>query len=231
MAFLALVALLPLALLIALLWRAEPGDFPAAIEIGGMLVRFTTVDRLSYQLAMIAIVVGVLAGLIGIWLPGAGIFTRILSSAGLVFLGSVLTLVAEPAHAHGPQANGLESRARLPQTLTQNLFRFFIAHLLVHLALAGRPGREWKREHQGARYVGLVHDHGPRRQDGRAKSETPGHEAVFGAIGLGRVEAPDNPDGGVGDQPALDLAGRSAGRRSESPRGFAPARQYRAARH
>ncbi len=93
MTFLALVALLPLVLLIVLLWRAEPGDFPAEIEIGGLLVRFTTIDRLSYQLAMIAIVVGVLAGLIGIWLPGADIFTRILSSAGLVFLGSVLTLV------------------------------------------------------------------------------------------------------------------------------------------
>lgn len=92
MSMLILVALVPLILLGVFSLRAANGSYPDEFELGGIIVRFSAIDRISYLIAIVAIVVGVVAGLASIWLPRGAIFGRLAASGGLLFVGSLLTL-------------------------------------------------------------------------------------------------------------------------------------------
>ena len=93
MSMLILVALVPLFLLGVFSLRAVNGSYPDEFELGGITVRFSAIDRISYLIAIVAIAVGVVAGLANIWLPRGAIFGRLAASAGLLFVGSLLTLI------------------------------------------------------------------------------------------------------------------------------------------
>lgn len=86
------IALLPLALLVALALRAADGGYPDEFDLGGLTVRFSALDRISYVIAVLAVAIGVVSGLAGIWLPAA-LFGRLAASAALLFVGAVLTLL------------------------------------------------------------------------------------------------------------------------------------------
>ncbi len=73
------------------------------------------------------------------------------------------------------------------------------------LAGPGRPGREGEVDGQRHRDVGLGDEHGARLGDHRPGALRGWQEAVLGPLGLGRIEAPGDPDGAVGQDPPLDL--------------------------
>ena len=76
------------------------------------------------------------------------------------------------------------------------------------LALTGRPGRERELDHERDRQLRLRHQHRPRLEDLRPLPLRAGQEAVLATGRLRGIEAADDPDGGVGHDAPLDLAGR-----------------------
>ena len=82
---------------------------------------------------------------------------------------------------------------------------------------AGRPGRERELDDEGDGDLGLGDEHRPGLGDRRPGAVDGREEPVLGAVGLGRVEAAGHADGRVGDDAALDLAGRLLGADQDDP--------------
>ena len=75
------------------------------------------------------------------------------------------------------------------------------------LARPGGPRRERELDHEGHRQLGLRHEHGAGLDDGGPLALHRRQEAVLAPARLGRVEPAHDPDGRVGHDAPLDLAG------------------------